>query len=440
MEFLSGLGHLFVTLFLYYYASYLVAPAITDVTMAALCPGKDECALTIYLAGIQQVVIGIGTMVVTPLVGNLSDECGRKALLTLPLTAAVFPLVTLAYSRTKNYFYAYYILNILTGMVCGGSVQCLALAYVADKVREGQRASAFGLLSGITSAAFVLGTLTSRFLSSSSTFQVAASASVLSAVYMKAFLTDSKSSNNTSHLFMRRSPGALLETDDSPKSHIFSRIPSVQDMICLLRSSKTLLQAAIVAFFYNLGESGFQACLLYYLKARFHYNKDQFAELLLISAIAGAVSQLLLMPMLAPLLGEQKLLSIGLFACWTHIFLYALSWSSWVPYIACTFTVMLVFTDPCIRSIVSKQVGTNEQGKAQGCISGICSFSNIIAPLAFTPLTALFLSERAPFHFPGFSIMCIGLASMIAFIQSIMMRVTPSISSSKVIDTSHMLA
>lgn len=56
MEFFSGLGHLFVTLFLYYYASYLVAPAITDVTMAALCPGKDECALTIYLAGIQQVV------------------------------------------------------------------------------------------------------------------------------------------------------------------------------------------------------------------------------------------------------------------------------------------------------------------------------------------------------------------------------------------------
>lgn len=37
-------------------------------------------------------VIGIGTAVVTPLVGNLSDHCGRKALLTLPLTAAIFPL------------------------------------------------------------------------------------------------------------------------------------------------------------------------------------------------------------------------------------------------------------------------------------------------------------------------------------------------------------
>lgn len=29
----------------------------------------------------------------------------------------------------------------------------------------------------------------------------------------------------------------------------------------------------------------------FYLKARFHFNKDQFAELLLISAIAGAISQ-----------------------------------------------------------------------------------------------------------------------------------------------------
>lgn len=40
--------------------------------------------------------------------------------------------VTLAYSRTKNYFYAYYTLSTLTSMVCGGSVQCLALAYVVN--------------------------------------------------------------------------------------------------------------------------------------------------------------------------------------------------------------------------------------------------------------------------------------------------------------------
>ncbi|KAA3487376.1 hippocampus abundant transcript-like protein 1 isoform X3 [Gossypium australe] len=58
----------------------------------------------------------------------------------------------------------------------------------------------------------------------------------------------------------------------------------------------------------------------------------------------------------------------------------------------------------------------SDPGKAQGFISGICSFANVASPLLFSPLTALFPSERAPFNFPGFSIMCVGFASMIAFV------------------------
>lgn len=164
----------------------------------------------------------------------------------------------------------------------------------------------------------------------------------------------------------------------------------------------------------------------YYLKARFHFNKDQFADIILIIGVAGAVSQLLLMPMLVPAIGEEKLLSIGLFVGCTNILLYSIAWSSWVPYAVAGLSAFSIFTPPCLRSIVSKQVGFNEQGKAQGCISGISSFASIISPLIFSPLTALFLSDGAPFNFPGFSMMCIGFASMIAFVQSIMIRHVPS--------------
>lgn len=108
-----------------------------------------------------------------------------------------------------------------------------------------------------------------------------------------------------------------------------------------------------------------------------------------------------------------------------------------VPYVAAMFLVMSVFAPPCLRSIASKQVGPNEQGKAQGCISGICSFANVISPFAFTPLTALFLSDAAPFHFPGFSILCAGFAVMIAFIQSIMIRAAPPIATYKVNNSNH---
>jgi MFS family permease len=37
-------------------------------------------------------VTGLGALVVTPIVGNLSDRYGRKALMTLPVTVAIAPL------------------------------------------------------------------------------------------------------------------------------------------------------------------------------------------------------------------------------------------------------------------------------------------------------------------------------------------------------------
>ena len=37
-------------------------------------------------------VTGLGALVLTPVVGNLSDRYGRKALLALPATASIVPL------------------------------------------------------------------------------------------------------------------------------------------------------------------------------------------------------------------------------------------------------------------------------------------------------------------------------------------------------------
>jgi hypothetical protein len=60
MEELSGLSHhLFVTVFLYNFSMFMVIPAITDVTMSAICPGKDKCSLAIYLTGFQQAVFSV---------------------------------------------------------------------------------------------------------------------------------------------------------------------------------------------------------------------------------------------------------------------------------------------------------------------------------------------------------------------------------------------
>jgi MFS family permease len=114
-------------------------------------------------------VTGMGALVVTPIVGNLSDRYGRKALMTLPVTVAIAPLckwsgayfqhawpavqditrhlcsdvdklhlscfffflaVILACGRSEVYFYVYYVAKIIAGVFCEGTMHCLCLAYV----------------------------------------------------------------------------------------------------------------------------------------------------------------------------------------------------------------------------------------------------------------------------------------------------------------------
>ncbi|KAM3242798.1 hypothetical protein ACQJBY_055032 [Aegilops geniculata] len=415
-----GLGHLFVVAFLFHFSSFMVLPAITDVTMEAVCPGRDECSVAIYLSGFQNAITGLGALVVTPIVGNLSDKYGRKALMTLPVTVAILPLFILACNRSEVYFYAYYVMKILAGIFCEGSIHCLSLAYVADHVGTKRRAAAFGLLSGVSAAGFLSGTLTARFLATSSTFQVAAAVGAAGAIYLRAFVPDSGAAVSfhddacdpllqDSSCSSAASSSASSDEELSPRLPPYKGVlPSPSDMVALLTGS--------------LGEHGLQTALLYYLKAQFGYSKDEFANLMLIAGAAGMISQLTVMPIFAPIVGEEMLLIVGLLGGCTHVFLYGIAWSYWVPYFAAAFIILSAFVHPSIRTNVSKSVGSNEQGIAQGCISGISSFASILAPLVFTPLTAWFLSETTPFNFKGFSIMVAGFCTLIAFVISIRMR------------------
>ncbi|CAA0831097.1 Major facilitator superfamily protein [Striga hermonthica] len=240
-----------------------------------------------------------------------------------------------------------------------------------DNVPEGKRASVFGIMSSFASSSFVFGNFSTRFLSTSATFQVAAAISVSALLYMRVFLPESngictKASEN----------GRLLEKGPSKESSLFKTPPCVNDSICLLRTSPTFSKAAVVAFFINVAGVGLYASLMVPF-----FSTYQFADLMIIVGIAGTISQVIIFFFFLDCLG-----SLG-------EFFDLLTWKN--QYLQ-------------LRSTASKQTGPSEQGKARGCITGICSFSNIVSPLAFSPLTALFLSDNAPFHFPGFSIMVSG--------------------------------
>ncbi|PIN09490.1 hypothetical protein CDL12_17925 [Handroanthus impetiginosus] len=301
-------------------------------------------------------------------------------------------------------------------MVTQGGFLCLALAYLADNVSEGKRVSAFGVLSGVVYAAFVGGTFAGRLLSTTHIFQVAAAVSIIAAIYNTVFLKE-----KTSQMGGLEQP--IMNVTENDGTGFIGKIPSPRNIYRLLKSSVTFSLAAFVAFFNSLAEAGLQACLLYFLKARFHYNKDQCADVLLIAYIGAAISNMFFVPTLGPRIGEEILLSLGLLAGFLNMFFDSIAWAAWVPYASASTGLFLFLANPTLRSIVSKQVGPKEQGLAQGSILGITAFANVMSPLIYSPLSALFLSEKAPFHFQGFSILCVGLAWLAGFFLSIMIPI-----------------
>nr|XP_009802650.1 PREDICTED: hippocampus abundant transcript-like protein 1 isoform X2 [Nicotiana sylvestris] len=384
---ISSLKHLFVTVFLSNFALNVVNPAMTDITMDALCPSQDKCSLAIYLSGLQQAIMGLGSMLMMPLIGNLSDVYGRKALLIVPVTASILP---------------------------------------SDCISEEKRASAIGIVAGVGSAAYLCGTFAARFLSTAQIFLVSSISSTAAAVYMTIFLKETtrinKNDDALNQPILTNNADESGGDDSSEKTLSPKSIPSFYHIIRLLKSSTTFSLATSIAFLYGIGEGGIRTPFMYFLRARFQYNKDNFAILMLICYGGATFSQLILVPKLAPIIREETILSSALIAGFTNMLIDSIAWAAWVPYIVALFPMFLFLAKPALQSIVSKQVGPNEQGIAQGCISGVNSFANILSPFIFSPLTDLFLSERAPFNYPGFSMFCIGLAWLIAFIPSMMIR------------------
>lgn len=289
MDKLSDLKHLFVTVFLANFALNVIPPAITDITVGALCPSQDECSLAIYLSGFQQAILGLGSMMMLPLLGHLSDIYGRKALLTVPVAASIIPSVILAIGRSTNYFYVYYAVKTFTGMVSDSGIECLSIAYAAANISEEKRVSAIGFVAGIGSAASLLGTMAARFLSTAQIFLIAAISSMVATIYMRIFVKETSGRIDSEQPILVDNGEECSQSKGVSQS--LKEVLPLKDIFCLLKSSVTLSLATVVAFLNGLGEGGQQTPYLYFLKARLQYNKDNFAVLMLIGYTGAAIGQ-----------------------------------------------------------------------------------------------------------------------------------------------------
>ncbi|KAI4384360.1 hypothetical protein MLD38_002527 [Melastoma candidum] len=409
------LANLLLPLCVHWVAEEMTVSVQVDVTTAALCPGDTTCPQAIYINGVQQTVVGIFKMVVLPVLGQLADECGRKPILLLTISSTIFPLALLAVNQSRGFVYAYYLLRTVSYILSQGSIFCISMAYAADVIEESKRAIAFSWITGMFSASHVLGNALARFLPEKYVFDVSIALLIFCPIYMQVFLGETV-----------KSPSLQLELESSKLTNtakvLQKRCRSMKESATIVTCSETLKGIAVVSFFYELGMSGVTGVLLYYLKATFGFNKNQFSEILMMVGMGSIVSQMLVLPLVNPLVGEKAILCTALLASIAYALLYGLAWASWVPYLSASFGVIYVLFKPSTYAIISKASSSTDQGKAQGFIAGVQSIASLLSPLAMSPLTSWFLSSDAPFNCKGFSIVCASICMVVSLCYACVLK------------------
>lgn len=262
-------------------------------------------------------------------------------------------------------------------------------------------------MHGILSLSHVLGNLLARLLPGNYIFEVSVALSIIAPMYMTIFLTETVKLTPKVNQHLRWSSKAYTLVQD--------RYRSMKYALHVVNSSSTLKCICLVSFFYDMGMSGISSVLMYYLKSAFDFNKNQFSEILMMVGVGSIITQMLIFPLVNPLVGETVVLRIALLASITYALLYGLAWASWVPYFGALFRMVYLLERPSTNAIVSKASSSSDQGKTQGLVAGAEAIGSFIAPLVMSPLTSWFLSGNAPFNCKGFSLICAAFALAMAF-------------------------
>lgn len=411
------LFNLIFPLCLHWIAEEMTKSVLVDITTNALCPGHTTCPEAIYLNGLQQTVVGIFKMVSLPVLGQLSDDYGRKPLLLITLSASIPPFTFLAISESRGSVYAYYALRTIANILSQGSIFCIAISYMADIVDSSKRTAAIGWFMGIFSASHVVGNFLARYLPGNCIFLVAIVLLILVPLYMTFLLVETVTplSKGNQRLPLHKKALQIIQ----------ERYDSMRSAAIIVIRSPSLKCITLVSFFYELGMCGISTHLLYYLKSAFGFNKNQFSEILMTVGIGSVVSQIVVLPLINPLVGEKFILCTALFAAFLYALLDGLAWAPWVPYFSASLGVIYVLVKPSTYAIISNSSSSADQGKAQGFVAGVESISCLLSPLAMSPLTTWFLSKDAPFNCKGFSFVCASLSMGISLCFAWTLKLQP---------------
>lgn len=363
-SFTSGIGqastyHALIIIFLEFFAwGLLTSPVISILN-------QTFPKHTFLMNGLIQGVKGMLSFLSAPLIGALSDVFGRKPflMLTVTFTCAPIPLMHLS-------VWWYFAMLSISGIF--SVTFSVVFAFVADVTTDDDRSSAYGLVSATFAASLVtspaLGAYLQDVYSDTVVIWIATAVALLDVVFIMVAVPESLPEK-----LRPASWGSAISWD---KADPFGALRKVsQDQLILL-----LCTAVFLSY---LPEAGEYSSIFVYLKLVMNFTKENVASYIAMVGILSVLAQTVFLAALMRYVGHKHTIMVGLIFEIIQLSCYGFATETGILWFAGCMAAMSSITYPAISAFVSSHASSDQQGVAQGIVTGIRGLCNGLGPALF---------------------------------------------------------
>ena len=389
----AAVGFIFITLFLDVMGWGLIIPVLP--TLVSSLKGVPINEASSYGA-ILLFGYAFSQFLFAPVLGNLSDQFGRRPILLLSLFGFSINYLLLAWAPS----FLWLIIGRIVAGVAGSSVST-AGAYIADVSTESTRAKNYGMVGAAFGLGFIIGPAVGGLVASlgvRAPFYAAAVLCLLNGLYGYFILPESLSiENRRKFSWKRANPFGALK---------------------IFLSHPTVARLAVVYFLIYLGAQAVQSTWSYFTMYRFGWNEKIVGISLAVVGLLVAVVQSVLVRIVNPRIGNEKSIYVGLAFYTIGLFSFAFASLGWMMFVFLIPYCLGGLAGPSLQSTLASLLPPNVQGELQGALTSLMSLTAIIGPLIMNNLFAYFTRPDSTIHFPGIAFFLGSLAMLSSLIIS----------------------
>ncbi|XP_068460405.1 hippocampus abundant transcript-like protein 1 isoform X1 [Clinocottus analis] len=328
---------------------------------------------TFLMNGLVHGVKGFLSFLSAPLIGALSDIWGRKSFL---LMTVFFTCAPIPFMRISPWWY--FALISVSGVFA--VTFSVIFAYVADITEEHERSTAYGLVSATFAASLVTSPAIGAYLSAqygdSLVVLVATVIAVADIAFVFFVVPESLPDK------MRLTSWGISWEQADP----FASLRRVG-------KDTTVLLICVTVFLSYLPEAGQYSSFFLYLKQVIDFSPATIAAFIAMVGVLSIVAQTLFLSVLMRTIGNKNTVLLGLGFQLLQLAWYGFGSESWMMWAAGTVAAMSSITFPAVSALVSHSASADQQGVAQGMITGIRGLCNGLGPALYGFIFFLFNVE-----------------------------------------------